>query len=99
MYAARTARILSSRLAQSARLSLRVTQGTVATAIWPTTHKKIQVVAPTTNYIDKTFTESKTQQWIDLQDPATNNLVTRVLESTDEELNEAVASAQKAFQS
>lgn len=70
---------------------------TLATVKWPTTHEKIQNVAPTQNYIDNKFTESKAQQWIDLHDPATNNLVTRVPESTDEELKQAVESAQNAF--
>ncbi|MCJ1232908.1 Methylmalonate-semialdehyde dehydrogenase [acylating] mitochondrial [Varicellaria rhodocarpa] len=37
--------------------------------------------------------------WIDLYDPATNNLVTRVPQSTDEELRAAVESATKAFPS
>ncbi|KAM0712296.1 hypothetical protein Q7P37_011391 [Cladosporium fusiforme] len=70
---------------------------TLATSNWPTTHEKIQTVMPTQNYIDNKFTESKAQQWIDLHDPATNNLVTRVPESTDEELKQAVESAQRAF--
>ena len=59
----------------------------------------MQKVVSTQNYIDNALTESKTQQWIDLHDPATNNLVTRVPESTDDELNEAVQSARRAFSS
>lgn len=95
-----TARTLSSRLAQSARPSiLRNAQRTIATATWPTTHTKIQNLPVTTNYIDGAFAESKTKQWIDLHDPATNNLVTRVPESTDDELYGAVESAQRAFKS
>jgi malonate-semialdehyde dehydrogenase (acetylating) / methylmalonate-semialdehyde dehydrogenase len=35
--------------------------------------------------------------WIDLFDPVTNNLVTRVPHSTTEELRAAVRSAEKAF--
>ncbi|GAB7328598.1 hypothetical protein MBLNU13_g00543t1 [Cladosporium sp. NU13] len=60
-------------------------------------HDKIQQVTATQNYIDNIKKESSTTQWIDLHDPATNNLVTRVPESTDEELNEAVRSAERAF--
>lgn len=40
---------------------------------------------------------SKATTWIDVHDPATNNLVTRVPQSTDEELRAAVESAEKAF--
>lgn len=41
--------------------------------------------------------ESLTESWIDLHDPATNNLVTRVPQLTDAELKAAVDSAAKAF--
>ncbi|KAL8627813.1 hypothetical protein Q9189_006495 [Teloschistes chrysophthalmus] len=45
------------------------------------------------------FKPSRTSSWIDLYDPATNNLVTRVPQSTDEELKAAVESAKQAFPS
>ncbi len=64
---------------------------------YPTTHEQISSPANTPNFLDNQFVESKTSQWIDLNDPATNNLVTRVPQSTDEELKAAVDSAQKAF--
>lgn len=48
-------------------------------------------------FLDNKFVDSKTETWIDLYDPATNNLVTRVPQSTNEELNAAVESAKKAF--
>ncbi|KAK5241643.1 aldehyde dehydrogenase (NADP(+)) ald6, partial [Cryomyces antarcticus] len=51
----------------------------------------------TQNFIDNQFVASQATQWIDLHDPATNNLVTRVPQSTDAELKAAVESAQKAF--
>lgn len=70
----------------------------MTTSLWPTTHEKIQKVQPTHNYIDNALKESKAKTWVDLHDPATNNLVTRVPESTDEELKEAVQSAQHAFE-
>lgn len=41
--------------------------------------------------------ESKTTSFIELRDPATSNLVTRVPQSTDEELKAAVESAKRAF--
>lgn len=51
----------------------------------------------TKNFINNEFVESNAEVWIDLHDPATNNLVTRVPQSTDEELKAAVDSAAKAF--
>ncbi|KAJ9620425.1 methylmalonate-semialdehyde dehydrogenase (acylating) [Exophiala oligosperma] len=68
-----------------------------AQADYPTTHAKIEQVADTTNFIDNQFVPSQASTWIDLHDPATNNLVTRVPQSTDAELKAAVESAQKAF--
>ncbi|KAL1957282.1 hypothetical protein VTO42DRAFT_6188 [Malbranchea cinnamomea] len=64
---------------------------------YPTTHDKIATPIDTTNFIDNQFVPSKATTWIDLHDPATNNLVTRVPQSTDEELHAAVESAQRAF--
>ena len=64
---------------------------------YPTTHEKIQDVQDTPYFIDNKFMKSETTQFIELHDPATNNLVTRVPQSTDAELKAAVESAQKAF--
>ncbi|MCJ1252675.1 hypothetical protein MMC24_000481 [Lignoscripta atroalba] len=64
---------------------------------FPTNHEQIQSPIDTQNFIDNKFVSSKASAWIDLHDPATNNLVTRVPQSTDEELRAAVDSAQKAF--
>jgi malonate-semialdehyde dehydrogenase (acetylating)/methylmalonate-semialdehyde dehydrogenase len=41
--------------------------------------------------------KSEAAQFIELHDPATNNLVTRVPQSTDAELKATVESAKKAF--
>ncbi|KAH7087147.1 Aldehyde/histidinol dehydrogenase [Paraphoma chrysanthemicola] len=64
---------------------------------YPTNHEPIQSPEDTKNFLDNQFVASKATQWIDLHDPATNNLVTRIPQSTDEELKAAVDSAQKAF--
>lgn len=64
---------------------------------YPTSHEQIAEPINTQNFIDNQFVDSKTSQWIDLHDPATNNLVTRVPQSTQEELEAAVASAEKAW--
>ncbi|XP_046582024.1 LOW QUALITY PROTEIN: probable methylmalonate-semialdehyde dehydrogenase [acylating], mitochondrial [Haliotis rubra] len=56
--------------------------------------------APTTKmFIDGQMVESKTDKWIDVNDPATNEVVTRVPECTQDEMNAAVASATEAFKS
>lgn len=61
------------------------------------THDSIASPVDTPNFIDNEFVTSKATEWISVHDPATNNLVTRVPQSTPEELSAAVASAQKAF--
>ena len=66
---------------------------------YPTTHDKIEEVHDTPYFVDNKFVTSSTGEFIDLHDPATNNLVTRVPQNTDEELKAAVTSAQRAFPS
>ncbi|KAK3988101.1 Aldehyde/histidinol dehydrogenase [Cladorrhinum sp. PSN332] len=66
---------------------------------FPTTHDKLQQAYDTPYFIDNKFVNSSTTQFIDLHDPATNSVITRVPQNTDEELKAAVASAQKAFES
>lgn len=64
---------------------------------YPTTHEQIQSPADTPLFLDNKFVSSQASQWIDLHDPATNNLVTRVPQATDAEMTAAVDSAAKAF--
>ncbi|KAK3608548.1 hypothetical protein CHS0354_042525 [Potamilus streckersoni] len=55
---------------------------------------------PTTKlFINGQFVESKTKKWIDVHDPATNEVVTRVPEATNGEMETAVAAAKEAFKS
>lgn len=61
------------------------------------THEPVTNPPDTPNFLDNSFVRSATSQWIDLKDPATNQQVTRVPESTDEELRQAVDSAERAF--
>ncbi|KAF5302204.1 hypothetical protein FQA39_LY10243 [Lamprigera yunnana] len=57
-------------------------------------------VAPTTKlFIDGKFLESETTEWIDLHNPATNELVTKVPKSTCREMELAVESSKKAYES
>jgi hypothetical protein len=48
-------------------------------------------------FIDGKFVESKTNEWIDLHDPATNKLVTRVPKCTQDEMLQAVESSKAAY--
>lgn len=64
---------------------------------FPQNHEKIENPEETPYFIDNKFLKSSTKNFIDLHDPATNNLVTRVPQSTPDELNAAVESAKKAF--
>ena len=82
--------------------STRRLQASPATAVgaadqYPTNHERTRSPGNTPYFLDNKFVDSKTGSWIDLYDPATNNLVTRVPQSTYEELNAAVESAKKAF--
>ena len=109
--AAAVAKVRSPVFARSLRckrhfhISTSQLQASIANAVvgasdkYPSSHEQISDPSNTFNFLDNKFIESKTSSWIDLHDPATNNLVTRVPQSTDEELSAAVASAQKAFPS
>lgn len=78
---------------------LRPTSGTPETTLkeYPRDHRQIKSPTDTPNFLNNQFVPSKTSSWIDLNDPATNSLVTRVPQSTIEELRAAVESAKKAF--
>ncbi|KAH6887408.1 methylmalonate-semialdehyde dehydrogenase, partial [Thelonectria olida] len=64
---------------------------------YPTTHDRIENVVDTQWFIDNEFKPSEATEFIELHDPATNNLVTRVPQSTDAEMIAAVDSAERAF--
>ncbi|CCT72019.1 probable methylmalonate-semialdehyde dehydrogenase (acylating) [Fusarium fujikuroi] len=65
--------------------------------IYPGNHEKLDKPKDTQNFIDNKLVSSKTSSWIEVHDPATNNVITRVPESTNDELQEAVKSAKAAF--
>ncbi|KAK9503096.1 hypothetical protein O3M35_011737 [Rhynocoris fuscipes] len=54
-------------------------------------------VPNTKMFINGKTVESKTTEWIDLHNPATNELVTRVPKCTKSEMEDAVASSAEAF--
>ncbi|KAF5594386.1 methylmalonate-semialdehyde dehydrogenase [Fusarium subglutinans] len=65
--------------------------------IYPGNHEKLDKPKDTQNFIDNKLVSSQTSSWIEVHDPATNNVITRVPESTNDELQEAVKSAKAAF--
>ncbi|KXN83887.1 Methylmalonate-semialdehyde dehydrogenase [acylating], mitochondrial [Leucoagaricus sp. SymC.cos] len=51
----------------------------------------------TMNFINGQFIESTTDEWLDVNDPSTQTLLSRVPQSTNEEFEQAVEAASKAF--
>jgi malonate-semialdehyde dehydrogenase (acetylating) / methylmalonate-semialdehyde dehydrogenase len=84
-------------LATSSQLRAATTTAATSPASYPTSHEQIPEPIDTQGFVDNKFVQSQATQWIDLYDPATNNLVTRVPQSTDAEMKAAVDSAEKAF--
>lgn len=89
--------------ASSRLLNRRATVLTTASTMrrmastYPTSHAKIENPGKTQGYVNNEYIDSGASKWIDLHDPATNNLVTRVPQSTPEELTAAVDAAEEAF--
>ncbi|MEN2751170.1 CoA-acylating methylmalonate-semialdehyde dehydrogenase [Psychrobacter sp. FBL11] len=48
--------------------------------------------------INGQFLKSTTNEWLDITDPATQEVIAKVPQTTDDEINQAVAAAQTAFQ-
>ena len=48
--------------------------------------------------INGQFVDSNTNEWIDITDPATQEVIAKVPQTTDDEINQAVAAAKTAFQ-
>jgi len=56
-----------------------------------------KIPATTQNVINGKFLESSTDKWVDVPNPATNEVLTKVPCSTLDEMNEAVANAKETF--
>lgn len=70
----------------------------IASPLWSRFYSPAAV--PTTKlFIDGKFVESQTKEWIDVHNPATNEVITRVPKATKTEMDDAVASAKEAFKS
>lgn len=48
--------------------------------------------------INGQFVQSNTDEWIDINDPATQEVIAKVPQTTNDEINQAVAAAQTAFE-
>ncbi|TPX18830.1 uncharacterized protein E0L32_011509 [Thyridium curvatum] len=59
-------------------------------------HDKVQAPHKTDNFLNNEFVPSSTTEWLEVHDPATNDVVTLVPKSTPQELQAAVASARDA---
>src|SRR5271163_1755853 len=71
--------IAKRRLHPTAQQFKLATATAVSTADnYPVTHEQIANPIDTHNFLDNEFVPSKTSIWINLFDPATNNLVTHV---------------------
>ncbi|KAI1459370.1 methylmalonate semialdehyde dehydrogenase [Annulohypoxylon moriforme] len=93
-----TSRATAARRIAATAQHLRPYSALASTATsFPTTHERIAQPEDTPYFINNEFVASKADKFIELRDPATNHLVTRVPQNTDEELRAAVESAQKAF--
>ncbi|KAJ5094961.1 aldehyde dehydrogenase [Penicillium argentinense] len=80
----------------SSKLEFGSALGTSATS-FPRAHDKIAEPRDTLYFVDNEFRHSATKDFIDVHDPATNELVSRVPKMTTSELDDALVSAQKAF--
>ncbi|PTB67261.1 aldehyde dehydrogenase [Trichoderma citrinoviride] len=91
--------LTAARRLHATALQLKPMDALASTATsFPTTHDPIPDVRNTPYFLDNKFVESKTDRFIDLHDPATNNLVTRVPQMTVPEMQAVVESSQRAFQ-
>lgn len=66
---------------------------------FPRSHKKIAAPKDTPYFVENEFRLSSAETFIDVHDPATNNVVTRVPQMSKQELQDVIISAQKAFPS
>ncbi|KZT72784.1 methylmalonate-semialdehyde dehydrogenase [Daedalea quercina L-15889] len=102
----------SAKLPRPARFLVRRTYATAVrpplSALTPTTRAKAEELSAnwkgtsatgekTKNFIGGAFVESSAESWIDVADPATQTLLTRVPETTSSEFEQAVSAASEAF--
>ncbi|TFY59100.1 hypothetical protein EVJ58_g5999 [Rhodofomes roseus] len=82
------------KLPRPARFLARRSYATSISADWKGTSATGE---KTKNFIGGAFVESSAESWIDVVDPATQTLLTRVPETTSSEFDQAVAAASEAY--
>ncbi|KAN0066062.1 hypothetical protein ACQY0O_000155 [Thecaphora frezii] len=107
--AARANRSLASRsLSSSSALKISASQPASAAQLSPLALSKAKDVeskwkgtamlgGTTKNYIDGQFVDSKTSKWLDVNDPSTQALLSKVPLTTSAEFDAAIANAEAAF--
>jgi len=70
---------------------------TISTGVRTLSYAGGKIPATTQNIINGQWVESTTDRWIDVHNPATNQVVTRVPQSTQAEMEQAVESCKAAF--
>lgn len=78
------------------RLGVRCLSLNSTTTSFPKSHKVEPYVTP--SFTNNQFFKSQSKVWYDIHDPATNQVISQVPQSTPEEMEEAIASADKAFE-
>jgi malonate-semialdehyde dehydrogenase (acetylating)/methylmalonate-semialdehyde dehydrogenase len=78
----------------SPRLALADIEALASTKQWKGTHTDGK---PTTFLSGGEYTTGSTQQWIDVHDPSTQRVLTRVPETTQEDMTRIVDRAEQAF--
>lgn len=89
-------------LRQAQRLHLKRLLSTIKLSSTTSLYPKSHVEANTEPYITPSFINNKlvksvSKVWYDIHDPATNQVVLKVPQSTPQELDDAIAAADKAF--
>lgn len=97
----RQARALSRALHSHSRWVEELHGGTAPGALYHVARQlsvSTTLAAPTVKLlVDGQFVESKTKEWVDVKNPATQEVVSRLPLTTESEFNAAVASAKQAF--
>lgn len=93
---------VNKQLLQRSKVELKNFKSTISltstTTDYPTNHYDAKEPYLTPTFINNKFIKSDSQTWFDIHDPATNKVILKVPQSTSEELEEAIASAQSAFE-
>lgn len=63
---------------------------------YPTSHQVEPYVTP--SFVNNQFFKSESTTWYDIHDPATNEVISKVPQLTDAEMEHAIASAEAAFE-